>query len=54
MVGQPGDTDPDEPERPGTVAQRPVEQRAGELPDALAVVRADLSELDRVRIAKSG
>ena len=40
MVGEPGDPDPDQPQRPGAVAQRTVEERAGELADLGAVVGA--------------
>src|SRR5918995_860950 len=36
-----GQTDADEAERTGSVGQRPVEQRTGELPDSVGIVGAD-------------
>ena len=40
VIGEPGDADADQPQRAGPVAERAVEQRAGELADPLAVVGA--------------
>src|SRR6476661_7225179 len=41
VVGEPGDTDSDEPQRPRAVSQGAVEEAARQLPEALAVVGAD-------------
>jgi lipoprotein-anchoring transpeptidase ErfK/SrfK len=41
VIGQTGDADPDQPQWTGSVPQCPVEERAGELADALAVVGPD-------------
>ena len=55
MVGQPGDADPDEAQRPGPVAQRPVEERARRARRCGGRRRSRRSsDVERVRIAKSG